>query len=1591
MNDATNIDVIGNYRNRPAVPETIYNTFGKTGADLAAYNGYTDADIVVDGSYLDDEDLPASFTSINQKQKLLYSLEDCFGKFRPRSGINKAAYFPGHYSHNVNSKMMSRPRYYIADKDDKFKYWTSFRTEADGLTTKERGVSYSLEKPSSSPYYIDDAAPFITYINPIPINRIVIKTQTHVGTENLGSIFDGTTRVPDPLYDYENDIVNRTVPIDWKIQSLDPTSKIWEDIKIFNDDDNFPFPVINRNGYLELQYSSGEWSVAGSSIDINSPLFTDFNNPNSTDVKYINGLRIVVNTMSKEDVTFDLIELSPRLALDISSLTQEYSVNKIASDLGRSGLPVGQLLVSTGSISIADFDEVLNTNNTNSVIAKYVKRNIQIKFYEIIKEVDVDGIPLSYYVPIKTMYAESFPEIKNTDRTAIINLRDLYFYFESITAPELLITDASFSYSISALFDSIGFTNYIYLKSSADPEPIIPYFYVAPNSTVAEVLQQLAISTQTAMFFDEDNNFVLMSRSYMLASPGQRNPTNPSSEVDTVLRGSSVESDLSNIIQIASKENNVFNDGKITYTSRYIQKDIKEIRLANVTDRDRVFVYRKALLWEVTADPTTKSQNEETASQSAYSLSAIPLNAALSNALPTVVSGEVVDNVIDLGEAIYFLPRYNGYFYSNGEIIQFDAVEYSVSQPFETGSITASGITSTQNTVTVPSTSSLRVGQKLSKISGAGRFGDGATVQSITNSTSFITSINHASTGSIEFAAGTAESTKWINNVEEYQKYFAQIPFNGKMYPTGRVRIFSEPYYVNDTTLKEGVVAKHGRGQFNTPVISHNVGLPEWINTNISAVEMESGNLFEGNSLSQRNLRVTNNTATNTNIFKIHIDDLPYIRVKQKVTDTGIGTSIPADTKITKKIKDGFRVNNVVADLPVQVKVSGVNIPNSSLITTEPGAAGFGNGGSATGPVASDLAKQSTRTGLIRNYIGTPDSFSSELEPTNLSSSQASRIQSSALSFTGPTFAPDVTPRDFVCYTYNKLDAKYRHFGTRMRIIGLNENNEDVYQSPSGAMSYFHLATNDPTKATIINGGSGGIGIFTDPDTNNGYFFELAALTVDNVDQYTDTDNIANILFYKTVKRSSQFTITNAVGNGNKITYTAINNLSPGDIVTISGITPTSLNFENVTVTESTGSNFKIDKTITPTFTSGGVARKINSDPLEKTQPAIPLLLWSGRTSVNVDDGKFAGEYRIKAETNPTVYDLGIEYKESSDGDITFYLYVNNKLVGSVVDSEPITNRKPNVSLFVRGTSKCMFENVFAVAANEASNYVDPYEVPNRTFTNFAKEKNFDPAINRYTLPDAIQDSYLSGISPISTRSGDVYFEEFGTIMREMAYFNIKYDKAYPAFISKILPNFNTLGGYSIGGFFSTAYGAEFLIFNTTDTVLVLDETTGNALRIAGVTFTQQSQHEYTVDEYFQEKTNLSDPSTFNGVISNDPLSNTKNYQLIKNSRINYGRNEFNISAEYLQSSGAAEALMGWITTKIINPRKSLGIEIFANPSIQLGDIVTLDYKSGNSTVDAIADTSTRFVVYNIQYKRNGSGPSMTVYVSEIPNVSGGS
>jgi hypothetical protein len=1677
MNYAENFDAIGNYRYRTTIanPNTanfgvITTTYDSADA-LNAYTGATDSDVVIDGGIsADANSTPVVFTSVQERKKLLFSLEDCFNRFRPRSGINKAIYYGdtvnSRYSHSDGPDMMSRPRYYVSDKEDKFKYWTSFRQEESGNVAVERGISVKacVLSETLTTYLIDDAAPFIVYKEKIPVNRIIVKMQTHVGSVKQDPINSGSYQmVADPLFDDIDVIKNRTIPMDWKIQYLEenPNTGVltWQDAvdfgTLYPDGKDNGFPVISRDGYVELHYGINgndyNWYLGSQSQSSNTSIMTNLSSvvelgpPHQIgeyeQFMFIRGLRIVVKTMSRQDVPFELIELSPRLAADFSSITKEYNTSRVASDLGVSGMPVGQLLASNGSITIADYDQVLNKNNeisssnpTGSVICNFVNRNLQLKFFEIIKE-DMEDTSKWYYVPIKTLYAESFPEFDNDSRMATIQLRDMFFYFESLTAPQILLTNVSLSYAIAMVMDSIGFSNYAYYKSVNDKDPIIPFFFVAPDTTVAQVLEDLAVSTQTAMFFDEYNNFILMSKRYMMPNPGDRQPNNPNEEINFTLYGTTdfikngilnnqtanTAVPLSNIKSVGSVEKNIFNDGLIRYTSRYIQKSYGEIRQASFIDKDKTWQYKPVLLWEIEPSENSKSINEEKAKQGSYVLSAIPLNSNLSNVIPTVQSNQIVNNTMDLGEGVYWIPRYNGYFYANGEMIKFDAVEYNVAKSLIGSNLTASTVNG-NTTITTASKifKNVKPGQKVVRVSGAGNVAANTTISSVTQTQSVIdvygeagiqinTTITLSSaataSGSMVFNIEDTSSNVFINNVQEYQDYFAQIPFNGKMYPTGRVRIFAEPFYesytengIAKTRLKNGAVNKHGRGQFNTKIVEHSAGLgTHWTDdNNIFGMFMDSDYLFGDKSKKELPVRVAV-AIGETPSTQITLVSNRGISKKNTVT----GLNIPENTKVTGvKGTNIIIVSNPCANLVVdqEIYITGKKIKARDLLLVDPiitTGLGLGNPNDLE-TAAQTIAKETIRTGIIKNMLSS--AYYSEDTLNSLKSTQTGTVQSSALIMTGSTAKPTYgRPQNLISYIKKDLTNEVinpKLFGCRLRIIGRLDNSDFSVQSPYGSNPITTITTANSNENKTIYASSGGISFMFDETRSRGYFFEIAALTAANIDQYGDQDGLANLLFYKTVTKSDAILKSIIRTNKSKeIIFTGENSFKAGDLVSVSISGDTYISYEKTTqepytvlTADSTSFTVKGEKaTSTQTIDLSALTAVASYTVANK---AIPYTLWEGLSNIVVDDGKFTGQHRLKGEQNPSVYDLAVEYEDITEGR-KFYLYLNQKLIGTVIDPLPLPVIN-NIAPFVRSTSKVMFENIYAIGQNIADNGVNLQDAPLRSGSLFNEETDSDNSFRKYSVSSAVQDTYIKGISPLHEPDLNMYFEEFGTIMRESAYFNFRYDKAYPAFISKIAPTFNSLKGYVVSGYVGNAYGAEFLIFNTTDSSVNLDETSGNYLRILGVTFTQESDRQLTLDEYLKAKSDLSNPDFNNFVLESsidNPNTAAKNLRLIKNSRVTNGRNEFSIDATYIQDADQAEELMGWLIEKMLDPRLSIGLSIFPTPTLQLGDIVTINYKTRNThgdLIDEVADSSKRFVIYNIEYGRNENGPDMKIYISEV-------
>jgi hypothetical protein len=292
-----------------------------------------------------------------------------------------------------------------------------------------------------------------------------------------------------------------------------------------------------------------------------------------------------------------------------------------------------------------------------------------------------------------------------------------------------------------------------------------------------------------------------------------------------------------------------------------------------------------------------------------------------------------------------------------------------------------------------------------------------------------------------------------------------------------------------------------------------------------------------------------------------------------------------------------------------------------------------------------------------------------------------------------------------------------------------------------------------------------------------------------------------------------------------------------------------------------------------------------------------------------------------------------------------------------------------------------MFENIYALGKNYSQNTV--FDVAEPISSIFGNTKiNANDAFKKYAISGVIQSTYLNGISSVQPPSYNIYYDEFGSILREAAYFDIKYDKAFPALYAQISPTPNTIKGYVVSGFQADSYGAEFLVFNATDSALNLDETSGNYLRIQGITFTQDTTYTLSVDDYFNKKSNFIEQDNIDNNTVRSSLFAVQNYNYIKQSRLNHGVNSFSLETPYIQTSADAESMLGWIIEKSMRPKKMVGANIFSLPILQLGDIVEIDYNKDG--VNVVTNPSTQFVIYNIDYSRKNSGPEMTVYLAEV-------
>jgi hypothetical protein len=256
----------------------------------------------------------------------------------------------------------------------------------------------------------------------------------------------------------------------------------------------------------------------------------------------------------------------------------------------------------------------------------------------------------------------------------------------------------------------------------------------------------------------------------------------------------------------------------------------------------------------------------------------------------------------------------------------------------------------------------------------------------------------------------------------------------------------------------------------------------------------------------------------------------------------------------------------------------------------------------------------------------------------------------------------------------------------------------------------------------------------------------------------------------------------------------------------------------------------------------------------------------------------------------------GISYKvdirvKIQSSVVAIDVFINNFKV-TAVDSSNIISPTSNVALFSNANST-FFDYVYSIPLNETQ------------YKEGVIGNQYSGRFGSTTLDFLYGDKLSSGFDNSGISGGAI--DEFGTVARELLKVNIKYDSrpAFPIITSLGLNQFVELLGYRLNSF-----GAEVYVLNNAGTFIPLDDSRFASFSIIGNTLVQSGQNEY-LDKTINEFT-VPEQVTF--------------------------------ESTWIQREKDAEYLSKWIKEQWSKKQSVCELEVFSNPLISVGDIVTINY-----------------------------------------------
>ena len=282
-------------------------------------------------------------------------------------------------------------------------------------------------------------------------------------------------------------------------------------------------PKFDSSGALSISRNVKKITVTQTSISSNSSL------------SGITGILDPASNISLDLKRMHLIEVSPRLEIDLSDFVQNVDIDK-SLDSGQSSLPISSINTNDARIDLSGIPAMSGStlvpifssqsNQSSTILANLLRKNI--KFYinfNLVEHATLGSLPttsINTYIPGGVFYSDSWQEDDINNVT--VQCFDISRYLQSTPVPDYVANLKGVFEVITNILDLAGFTDYDYdslyriCNNKSAPLDLSYYYCNSKDSTVLDALNKIFIAYQIGAYIDEYGIMKFLSLQDILSS-----------------------------------------------------------------------------------------------------------------------------------------------------------------------------------------------------------------------------------------------------------------------------------------------------------------------------------------------------------------------------------------------------------------------------------------------------------------------------------------------------------------------------------------------------------------------------------------------------------------------------------------------------------------------------------------------------------------------------------------------------------------------------------------------------------------------------------------------------------------------------------------------------------------------------------------------------------------------------------------------------------------------------------------------------------------------------------------------------------------